>query len=338
MAVKIKDIAESLGLSRNTFSKALNGNHVSKATRELVLKKAQELNYKSYNSEYLKSKKYRILLLSGKPFHNINFFVPIINSIENYCYINDYDFFEYTCNLKKTSFEEVANYIESLEVQGIVAIECFDHEFILKLLDLKIPVTFIDFPGYKFDFKPHLDLVVTSDQKLVCEYVKNLINKYDFSNFTYVGDFRHCLTFHERYMGMLRGIARSSQEHKHENDSIEKERDFDYGNVENLKNKIKALEKLPDCFFCCNDFVARKVVNALKELNYSVPKDTFVVGFDNVIEAINESPTITTFNVDKEFLGQEAIRVLVNRIERKKSPMRTIMIDCDLVERETTKK
>lgn len=267
----------------------------------------------------------------------MNFFVPIIRSIENYCYINDYDFFEYTRN-SKTSFYEIENYIKSLEVQGIVAIECFDHEFILKLLELKIPITFIDFPGYKFDFKHEIDLVCTSDQKLVCEYVKKLISQHGFTNFSFIGDYRHCLTFHERYMGMLRGISRSYQEHEQKNDIIEKESEFDYGSVESLKNKIKGFDKIPDCFICCNDFVARKVIIALKELKYKVPEDTFVVGFDNVIEATNDSPTITTFNVDKEFLGQEAIRMLINRIERKKSPMRTIMIDCDVVERESTKR
>ena len=43
-AVTIKDIAEALDLSRNTVSKALNGQHVPEKTREQVLKKAQELN------------------------------------------------------------------------------------------------------------------------------------------------------------------------------------------------------------------------------------------------------------------------------------------------------
>ena len=49
-AVTIKSIAEQLNLSRNTVAKALNGQYVPEATRELVLKKAQEMNYKSLNT------------------------------------------------------------------------------------------------------------------------------------------------------------------------------------------------------------------------------------------------------------------------------------------------
>ena len=60
--IPIQDIANSLGLSRNTVSKALNGQHVPEKTRKLVLDKAKELNFKSMN--YLNdsiNKNYRIL-------------------------------------------------------------------------------------------------------------------------------------------------------------------------------------------------------------------------------------------------------------------------------------
>ena len=50
-AVTIKDIAEQLNLSRNTVAKALNGQYVPESTREAVLKKAREMNYKGLNAE-----------------------------------------------------------------------------------------------------------------------------------------------------------------------------------------------------------------------------------------------------------------------------------------------
>lgn len=95
-AITIKDIAEQLGLSRNTVAKALNGQYVPPKTREIVIHKAKELNYKSLNiekNEIAKDKKYRILLISGKPLNNIHYFVPIIKSIENYCYDHHYELF-----------------------------------------------------------------------------------------------------------------------------------------------------------------------------------------------------------------------------------------------------
>ena len=335
-AVTIKDIAEALKLSRNTVSKALNGQNVPNKTRELVFKKARELNYKSFDSELLKSKKYRILLLSGKPFHNMSFFVPLVNSIETYCYDNNYDFFEYTYNSETTSFGKIKAYINSLQVDGIVAIECFDDKLVNNLLSMNIPMCFIDFPGYKFDPISRFDLICSSDQKSVCEYVKTLIAQHNLRRFTFVGDFRHCLSFHERYMGMLRGLTRTNTPHELDEDIVKTDGVFDYGDIHALKNEILKLRHLPECFVCCNDFVARRVIKALKELGHEIPKDTMVVGFDDTSDATNDSPTLTTFFVDKANLGRGAIKVLINRIERKDCPTTTIMIDTELVIREST--
>ena len=61
--ITIKDIAESLNLSRNTVSKAINGQYVPEKTRKRILDKAKELNYKSSIIKYTNNKtnkRYRI--------------------------------------------------------------------------------------------------------------------------------------------------------------------------------------------------------------------------------------------------------------------------------------
>ena len=48
--VTIQDIADSLGLSRNTVSKAINNTgSIADATREKILQKAVELGYKQFS-------------------------------------------------------------------------------------------------------------------------------------------------------------------------------------------------------------------------------------------------------------------------------------------------
>ena len=46
--VTIQDIADALGMSRNTVSKALNGKHVPVKTRNAVISAAIEMGYKGY--------------------------------------------------------------------------------------------------------------------------------------------------------------------------------------------------------------------------------------------------------------------------------------------------
>lgn len=336
-AVTIKEIAEQLNLSRNTVAKALNGQYVPEKTRELVLKKAQEMKYKSLNlSTESGRKQYGILIVSGKPLNNINYFVPVIKSIENFCFDNNYKLFQYTYNGAKTPFKEVADYINDLKVDGIVAIECFDKDFISKLVNLGKPVCFNDFSVADIKTEKNYDIINTSNQQSISGIVKFLHKKYKITRFSFVGDNLHCRSFQERFNGMLMGIISFRGKHNNSEDIVCSDLTFNYGNQEAIKTEILKLKYIPECFICCNDFVARGVCNALNALNVSVPHKALVVGFDNVFEATSTTPFITSFSVDREFLGTETLRTLINRIENPNSPSRIITVSATLVAREST--
>ena len=337
-AVTIKEIAEQLNLSRNTVAKALNGQYVPEKTRELVLKKAQEMKYKSLNVSHIQSgrKKYRILLVSGKPLNNINYFVPLIKSVENICFENNYELFQYTYNGSKTAFKEVADYINDLKADGIVAIECFDKDFILKLINLGKPICFNDFSITDIKGDKNYDVISANNQQAIYDLVKILHKKYNISRFTFVGDKTHCRSFQERYNGMITGILAFRGKHSDEEDILCSDTAFNYGSHDAIKTEILKLKYMPECFICCNDFVARNVCNALKSLDIAVPQKALVAGFDNVSEAVANAPYITTFFVDKEFLGTETIRTLINRIENPNIPSRIITVLTTLIPRDST--
>jgi len=337
-AVTIKDIAEQLNLSRNTVAKALNGQYVPEKTRETVLRKAQEMKYKSLNVNRIEAgnKKYRILLVSGKPLNNINYFVPLIKSIENNCFEKNYELFQYTYNGSKTPFKELSDYVSELKADGIVAIECFDKDLIIKLINLGKPVCFNDFSASEIKSDKHFDIISANDEKSINEVVKILHSKYKITHFSFVGDNRHCRSFHERYVGMLTGILSIGGTHTKSEDILRSDLTFNYGNPDSLKTEILKLKYHPDCFICCNDFVARSVCNALKSLEIPVPQKALVVGFDNVSEAVASTPSVTSFSVDREFLGTETIRTLINRIKNPDVPSRVITVSGKLIARDST--
>ena len=336
--VTIKDIAERLNLSRNTVAKALNGQYVPEKTRELVLNAAREMNYKCMNLSRAEAgrKRHRILLISGKPLNNINYFIPIIKSIENSCDENIHELFKYTYNASKTPFKGVADYVNELKADGIVAIECFDKDFISKLLNLGKPVCFNDFSALPIQNENAYDVISANDEQAVCNAVIAMHKKYKITRFCFVGDRRHCLSFNERYSGMLKGVAAVNGAHTKSDDILCSDASFDYGNPEALKTEILKLRYKPECYVCCNDFVARSVCSALKSLGTEVPKDALVTGFDNVAEAVALAPAVTTFSVEKDFLGRETLRTLVHRIENPNIPSRTITVSTALILREST--
>ncbi len=337
-AVTIKEIAEQLHMSRNTVSKALNGQYVPEKTRQLVLDKARQLNYKCLNNSWRaqSTRHFRFILLAGKPLNNMPYYVPLIKSIENLCFENNCDLFQYVYNKSRTPFKGVSDYISELNVDGIIAIECFDRDFISRLLGLDKPICFIDFAHLKGNIGGNFDIICANDRQSVEGAVAQIIKKYGLSRFTFVGDNLHCMSFRERYLGMIDALFRYNVRHSKAEDILANDDTFNYGDVNAIKTKILQLRYRSECFVCCNDFVARVVCNALKELGIRIPEETLVLGFDNVREAHYPNPTITTFSVDKEFIGKEALRALVNRIETPDIPTRIIHISTVSVAGKTT--
>lgn len=337
-AITINDIAAQLNLSRNTVSKALNGKYVPAKTREKIIQKAKELNYKQLNFSSVKiEKKYKILLLSGKPLNNISFFIPIIKSIENYCYELEYDLFQYIYNKDTTDFTSFTNYIKNFNYDGIIAIETFDAEFISKLLKLNKPICFIDFTILDNQIKGDYDVIEIENINPIFEIVHKIHLEYNIKRFTFVGDATHCLSFQERYFGMLSALNTLEIEHKKSEDILRID-NFNYGNPNAIISEITKLKNKPECYICCNDFIARSVANALNLININVPKNALIVGFDDVKDAISSHPTLTTIGSNKTFLGKEAMRTLIYRIKNPKAPQRRITIGTSIIYRESTKK
>lgn len=336
-AVTIKNIAEALNLSRNTVAKALNGRYVPEKTRALVLRKAAEMHYKSLDvrTTDIDCKKYRILLLSGRPLNNIKYFIPFVGAIEQFCFENNYELFQYTFNNDNKPFYELSSHIKNLDVDGIITVECFDAEFARRLLNLKIPVVFTDFTCEQVDSHVNFDVIGADDVRSSREVVSLLIKKYGISRFSFIGDIRHCRSFNDRYTGMLAALFASGTPHLRGEDMLKDDDYFDYGNAEDMKTEILKLKYSPDCFVCCNDFVARTVCDALSMLGVSVPQDALVVGFDNVPEAYSLSPKLTSYAVDKKFFGKVAVQTLVQRITSPEMQSRYISVSAKLIVRES---
>ncbi|HEX5859323.1 MAG TPA: LacI family DNA-binding transcriptional regulator [Microbacterium sp.] len=67
--------------------------------------------------------------------------------------------------------------------------------------------------------------------------------------------------------------------------------------------------------FAANDQMALGLLRALASEGRHVPRDVSVVGFDDVADAADYSPPLTTVRQDFDTLGQRAVEALVERIE-----------------------
>ncbi|GAB3941362.1 LacI family DNA-binding transcriptional regulator [Kribbella albertanoniae] len=74
------------------------------------------------------------------------------------------------------------------------------------------------------------------------------------------------------------------------------------------------LPEPPDAVFCFNDLLALGALRTLADAGLSVPDDVAVVGFDDIEDGRYHSPSLTTISPDKEWLADQTVALLLERI------------------------
>lgn len=339
-AITIQDIANELGLSRNTVSNVLNGKPMPAKTHQLVFDKAIELGYKSLNyasgkSEYLRNQK--IMLLTSRALSNLNFFLAFVRGIETTVKKYDFELLQYTFNPKNpNAYKEFSTYVKALHLDGIICIELFEEKFIKDLLALDIPITFVDFPHMNVDISGKYDIVIMMNTDAVMKICSDQIKAHQYRKFGFVGDYRHCRGFYERFLGMREALFRHNLVYN-PTYSLTFDDTFPYGNPKELKKELSLMKELPECFVCANDSIAISLIDALKQMKIAIPSQVAVIGFDNIAECRISDPSITTIHTDKEYLGRQALVTLLHRIKHPDEKNRIIYINTQIVYRDSTR-
>lgn len=97
-------------------------------------------------------------------------------------------------------------------------------------------------------------------------------------------------------------------------------------------------ETYPHAFFVISDIFAAAVIRAANRFHLQVPKDIMVVGFDNIEFSMMTTPSLTTINQPKFQLGYSACELLLEKIENPSMPVKSLLLDTELIVRESTYK
>ena len=102
---------------------------------------------------------------------------------------------------------------------------------------------------------------------------------------------------------------------------------------------IKAIHsnKLPSAFFIANDPIAIGALKALNEAKIKVPEEISIVSLDGHPITALTNPSITTLQVPTEFIGETAIELLLERLEKQRKIAKKVIVPTQLVERESCK-
>jgi LacI family transcriptional regulator len=99
--------------------------------------------------------------------------------------------------------------------------------------------------------------------------------------------------------------------------------------------RLRQIENPPTAALCFNDVVALGVIEALQHAGVRAGKEFGVVGFNNVPDAAQSLPGLTTVDTSPRELGETAAELLLKRIEQRDSPIRTVILQPRLIVRES---
>jgi DNA-binding LacI/PurR family transcriptional regulator len=101
---------------------------------------------------------------------------------------------------------------------------------------------------------------------------------------------------------------------------------------------VKMLTENPDltAVFCHSDTLASILIKAAWNLNIKVPEDLSIVGFNDDAIAQLCNPALTTIRANKKDIGHVAAQCAVERMNNPKLPLRSVLLPCELIERESS--
>lgn len=325
----IKEIAEKAGVSQSTVSLALNNKGaVKEETRQLILEIASEYGYNKKNA----APKKNILLVkyinSGVSIDkNGDFIARVIDSLE--CTASDLG---YNVVIKNVAADQLDKEIDDIifdEFSGMVFLATeADDEAIKILRKVPVPIVTVD---NMFEYS-NIDSVV----------MDNFCGIFDAVNYLYslghrkVGYIDSTINFSnmvQREVGYRKALCKLKLEYN-EKHVVTVVPTLEGAYLSMLAYLEKTLD-LPTAYVASNDTMAIGVIKALRQFDIKVPEEVSIIGFDDIPFCVILDHPLTTMRVDKEKIGETAVKLLDSRINASTDTYTKILIQPKLVVRES---
>ncbi len=339
--VTMSDIAKKLGLSINAVSLALNGKvGVSEETRKRILTEAEEMGYLDQNDKYTVaySNKNICILLEHRFFRDMYFYGRVMLGVENAAKEAGYDMLVKSFD---ESVEVVPDCVEKKKVSGIIVIGKLSDEYLRRLKSYGLPIVLVDY----MSVEESTDCVMTDNKTGGFKITRYLIEK-GFTKIGFFGGMEYSPSVRERFWGYQEGIRKllnfpdfeSSMRYVETYSSLNKIEEYVIHNDAKMIWKAFCdIKERPQVLVCSNDKLAILLCKVLEERGLRVPEDVSVVGFDDIELSKMVSPGLTTVHVYKDRMGRKGVERLIYRMEHPKERVGKVVMDVDLVERNSAK-
>lgn len=308
-AVKMQDIAQRLGVSTMTISKALSGKPgVSDGMREKIKALAEEMGYiapgvekeeqeKSYNIGVLLAEYYTE---KDATFYWKLYQVISTTAVHRNCFV--------MIEILSTQDEKdlaVPKLVAGEKIDGLVVLGSMDSSY-LRMLEERahVPIVYVDF----YDDKVKEDSVISNGFYGTYQITNYLFSK-GHRDIAFVGTLLTTKSITDRFLGYQKALM------EHGKVTSDKWIIPDRDQERTCYERIVLPKEMPTAFVCNCDLTACKLIKSLKEEGYRVPEDVSVVGYDDFLLTGLCDVDITSYGVDMEHMAEIAVDVLLKKMQ-----------------------
>lgn len=313
--MKLKDIAEEVGVSISTVSRILSGKNVHAANPELreeILRIAKEGGYVQNSAAQCLQRgekfeappaapKVLACVFARTPLKD-SFFMQLSHSVTEY-FIQQNCIVKYTLALQDLPWETILEIFSHLD--GVVILGRCEEEFVDQLHSIVKNVIYVG-----------LNQTTLKYDQVVCDGFQAGITAVDqlyqlgHRKIAYIGEVHNEIRYqaYQHYMESTQSLA------------IDPLRVVDVilsmkGGYEGLKTLMK---QAPDTtgVFCANDTTAMGALRACQDLGLNVPRDISIIGVDDLETSKYLSPMLSTVHIPILDMGKMAAKILLDRIEK----------------------
>jgi len=305
--ITIGDVAEALGVSKTTVSRAISGKgRIGNETRQRVLDYIEANNYRPnpMAKGLADQRKYNICwaIPGDSNVYALPFFQRCMAGVCEVTMVTDYDIL--ISLVYEDNISHLKRIVDSKKVDGIILGRTLVDDIAVKyLLSKNIPFVTVGSTTEK-------DVIeVDNDQESACKELTALLVERKYKKLALIGGALSHMVNVIRQKGFEKGLIESGL-------SVDKNMLF-LGNETSddvEKSTDMALKAGAECIVCMDDYICRDVMLKLRRDGLEIPKDIGVASFYNSDLLSGSQPQVTAIQYDPKELGNVACKMLLKYI------------------------
>ncbi|MBR6963626.1 MAG: LacI family DNA-binding transcriptional regulator [Prevotella sp.] len=310
----LKDLAEQLGVSIATVSRALRNSHeVGEEMKQKVQDLAKRLNYRPNPfAQSLRSEAPRMI---GVVVPNLvtHYYAAVLSGIEDYATTNGYSVISSNSHENHEDEERAIDNFISLHVEGIVAClaqDTVDYSHFIEINEMGIPLVF-----FARTCLPEMFSSVVANGDEAAQQATDHLIRTGSRRIAFLGGPNHLDMVRRRKHGYLEAL----REHKLPIDrSLVVCDKIDYDVAREAAITLLQRDDRPDAILAFNDIITYAAFDAIKSLGLRIPEDVAIIGFTDGDTSAFVTPKLSAIMDQAHTTGMKACELLLKNINGDK--------------------